>query len=61
MAPKRMFAAAALLLAMATGAGAETLVLVQGYLGTGWSWRVSGVAPVLVSQGFADAGHLTLG
>ncbi len=57
---KRMIGAAALLVAMASAAGAETLVLVQGYLGSGWSWRISGVAPVLVSRGFADAGHLTL-
>ncbi|PLX38392.1 MAG: hypothetical protein C0606_09320 [Hyphomicrobiales bacterium] len=40
---------------------AETLVLIQGYLGSAGSWRHSGVAPVLVASGWADGGHLTLG
>lgn len=37
---------------------AETLLLVQGYLGEGNPWRQSGVAAVLVSGGWQDGGHL---
>lgn len=51
-------AAAAALLAPATGAKADTLVLVQGYLGSAGSWRVSGIAPLLHQRGWVDAGHL---
>lgn len=42
-------------------AQADTLLLVQGYLGDAGSWRVSGVVPLLHQRGWADAGHLYLG
>ncbi len=45
----------------ATGlAGADTMVLVQGYLGSALSWRASGFASVLDQNGWRDAGHLSL-
>ncbi|MEE9492724.1 MAG: alpha/beta fold hydrolase [Gammaproteobacteria bacterium] len=37
---------------------ADNLVLIQGYLSDGSGWRNSGVASQLVSNGWADAGHL---
>lgn len=42
-------------------ADADTLVLVQGYLGSAGSWRVSGIVPILHQRGWSDAGHLYLG
>lgn len=40
------------------GVGAETLVLVPGYLSDGYGWRESGVTQALEQDGWADAGHL---
>ncbi len=37
---------------------ADTLVLVQGYLGNAGSWRASGITAVLQKNGWFDAGHL---
>lgn len=51
--------AAAALLA-GTPARADTLLLVQGYLGDAGSWRLSGIAPLLHARGWADSGHLHL-
>ena len=51
-------AAAAALLVPSSGASADTLVLVQGYLGSAGSWRASGIAPLLHQRGWVDAGHL---
>lgn len=39
---------------------AEILVLVQGYLGDGDSWRRSGITRQLREAGWADGGHLDL-
>ncbi|MBL8564273.1 MAG: hypothetical protein JNM89_00985 [Hyphomicrobiaceae bacterium] len=63
---KARFARASLLgLAMLAGsalsAAADTLVLVQGYLGSAGSWRYSGIVPVLHSRGWQDGGHLFYG
>ena len=44
-----------------TPSAAETLVLVQGYLGSDRSWRESGVTTTLHNSGWRDAGHLTFG
>ncbi len=52
--------AGALLAATATAASADTLVLVQGYLGSAGSWRASGIAPILGARGWQDAGHLLI-
>lgn len=53
--------AAVAALAMPSVATADTLVLVQGYLGSAGSWRVSGIVPLLHQRGWADAGHLFVG
>ncbi len=45
-------------LALAPGASADMLVLVQGYLGSAASWRESGVARVLEVSSWRDSGHL---
>lgn len=39
---------------------AETVVLVQGYLGSAGSWRNSGIGAILNGAGWSDAGHLTM-
>lgn len=39
---------------------AETLVFVQGYLGSAENWRDSGITGVLQRNGWQDAGHLSL-
>ncbi len=41
-------------------AGAETLVLIQGFLGNGDGWRTSGITHVLEQAGWRDAGHLSI-
>ena len=38
----------------------ETLVFVQGYLGTADNWRDSGITAVLQRHGWQDAGYLSL-
>lgn len=58
--PRLALAAAAALASLATAARADTLVLVQGYLGSAGSWRASGIVPLLHARGWADAGHLVL-
>lgn len=54
-------AVAAAALGVPSAAQADTLVLVQGYLGDAGSWRVSGIVPLLHQRGWADAGHLFVG
>ena len=53
--------AAALIFAGASAAHADTLVLVQGYLGSAASWRMSGATARLEQAGWRDAGHLIAG
>jgi len=36
----------------------ETLVLIHGYLGTGATWRPTGIVAALQQAGWQDAGHL---
>lgn len=55
-----MVLAGGLLASAATTASADTLVLVQGYLGSAGSWRASGIAPMLHARGWQDAGHLLI-
>ena len=43
-----------------TPASADSLLLVQGYLGTAGSWRSSGIAAVLHHRGWRDGGHLSM-
>ncbi len=50
-----------LFLSVVTPAGAQTLLLIQGYLGSAGSWRLTGVTAVLQRFGWWDAGHLTPG
>lgn len=50
-----------LLAGSAFAAAADTLVLVQGYLGSAGSWRLSGIVPTLHARGWQDAGHLFYG
>lgn len=40
-------------------ASADTLVLVQGYLGNAGSWRATGIVKILGDCGWRDAGHLS--
>ena len=46
-------------IATSTIAQADTVVLVQGYLGSANSWRASGIGASLHRAGWADAGHLS--
>ncbi len=48
------------LIALLQPAWAETLVLVQGYLGSGASWRESGITEQLKAAGWDDGGGLVL-
>lgn len=48
-------------IAAPTTAQADTLVLVQGYLGHAGSFRMNGIVPVLHQRGWIDAGHLHMG
>lgn len=41
-------------------ASAETVVLIQGYLGSAGSWRHTGIVAALDRAGWRDAGHLSL-
>ena len=59
--PTRLYLAALVLWLATTGlAAADTMVLVQGYLGSALSWRASGFAAVLDRNGWRDSGHLSL-
>lgn len=49
----------AILFFMTATVRADTLVLVQGYLGDAGSWRYTGITRVLQQAGWQDAGHLT--
>lgn len=44
----------------ASTASAETVVLIQGYLGSAGSWRASGIAALLHQAGWSDGGHLSV-
>lgn len=46
--------------ASSLSASAETVVLIQGYLGSAGSWRGTGVAAVLHQAGWSDGGHLSV-
>ncbi len=46
------------LLTMSIGAQAQSIILVQGYLGSANSWRGSGVTATLQQAGWADSGHM---
>ena len=46
------------LLLTALAAGAETIVLIQGYQAKGTDWRDSGVTEALTRAGWVDGGHL---
>lgn len=57
----KVLALATLALAgMAVGAAADTVVLIQGYLGSAGSWRGTGIAAVLHQAGWRDGGHLSV-
>ena len=61
MSLRQIVFASLFILASTLGAAADSLVLVQGYLGDAGSWRLSGVAAVLNASGWRDGGHLSLG
>lgn len=46
--------------ASSIAASADTVVLIQGYLGSAGSWRGSGIAAVLHQAGWSDGGHLSV-
>ncbi len=50
---------AALIALWVTGAQAEALIMVQGYLSKGHSWRESGITQTLQQHGWQDGGQLT--
>lgn len=52
--------AAAVWVAGPVAAMAETIILVQGYLGSAGGWRNSGVGPILHGAGWRDGGHLSM-
>ncbi len=54
----RMFFVLFWLVLPTQAAFADTLVLIQGYLGSGASWRSSGIVPLLHRAGWQDAGHM---
>jgi triacylglycerol lipase len=55
----RKIAVILLLLVLPAATPAETLVLLQGYLGDGDYWRESGITRMLARNGWADAGTLS--
>lgn len=57
----RLAVAIAAFLGLVGVAKSETMLLVQGYLASPANWRASGVAGALVTAGWQDAGHLSLG
>lgn len=57
---KRIAVTFGLLFAIAGIARAETIVLIHGYLASPANWRASGVASVLVAEGWRDGGHLAM-
>jgi len=57
----RVVFAVLFLLTSGVAAMADSLVLVQGYLGDAGSWRLSGISAVLNASGWRDGGHLRLG
>lgn len=50
----------ALLLAGTFSAGAETLILIQGYQAKGADWRSSGITEALTEAGWQDGGQISL-
>ncbi len=46
--------------ASSIAASADTVVLIQGYLGSAGSWRGTGIAAVLRQAGWSDGGHLSV-
>jgi pimeloyl-ACP methyl ester carboxylesterase len=57
---KSLVLALAALAAVPVTATADTVVLVQGYLGSAGSWRNTGIAAHLHAAGWRDGGHMTL-
>ena len=55
---RRLLLPLLLLMGLSTGARAELLVLVHGYLGSATSWETSGVVATLESRGWRRAGLL---
>jgi len=49
-----------LLLASMFSAGAETLILIQGYQAKGADWRSSGITQALTAAGWLDGGQISL-
>lgn len=49
-----------LLLAVTISAGAETLILIQGYQSKGADWRSSGITQALAAAGWRDGGQISL-
>ncbi|MCB1867224.1 MAG: alpha/beta hydrolase [Gammaproteobacteria bacterium] len=49
-----------LLVGTAFPAGAETLILIQGYQAKGADWRSSGITDALISAGWLDGGQISL-
>jgi triacylglycerol lipase len=60
MQPKALLIALLIFVAQVSSVSAETVIFVQGYLGSAGSWRDSGVAAVLRRFGWSDGGHLSL-
>lgn len=57
---KTLALAAMTLAASAATASADTVVLIQGYLGSAGSWRGTGIAAVMHDAGWRDGGHLSV-
>lgn len=59
---RRSLAMGLLILICSTGAAlADSVILVQGYLGSAGSWRGTGILAVLDRRGWRDGGHLRVG
>jgi len=56
-----MLIAVVLIVAAPVAALADSVLLVQGYHGSAYSWRGSGITIGLQRAGWADGGHLTMG
>lgn len=57
---KKLFVATLLIFAgLISVARADSIILVQGYLGNAGSWRASGISWLLQQHGWADGGHMS--
>ena len=57
---RSILAALAVLVVVPSQAVAETVILVQGYLGSAGGWRKSGIGALLHGAGWRDGGHLSI-